>query len=96
MLGALLQAQAIELLRRAWDDALTFERASRSLAKTGSSWRSGMMKNHRVFEVFHKMYLKSHFLTCNVLVCLLHLWLQMSDFLMSLLHSHLFVFLGVP
>ena len=38
MLGALLQAQAIELLRRAWDDALTFERASRSLAKTGSFW----------------------------------------------------------
>ena len=40
MLGALLQAQAIELLRRAWDDALTFERASRSLAKTGSSFSS--------------------------------------------------------
>ena len=36
MLGALLQAQAIELLRRAWDDALTFKHASRSLAKTGS------------------------------------------------------------
>ena len=36
MLGALLQAQAIELLTRAWDDASTFKRTSRSLAKTGS------------------------------------------------------------
>ena len=52
MLGALLQAQAIELLRRAWDDALTFERASRSLAKTGYSvppWRG---ENHSVFFDF--------------------------------------------
>ena len=31
----MLQAQAIELLRSAWDDVLTFKRASRSLAKTG-------------------------------------------------------------
>ena len=45
MLGALLQAQAIELLRRALDDALTFERASRSLARTGFKIRSQRLIN---------------------------------------------------
>ena len=54
------------------------------------------MKNQWVFEVFHKMHLKSHFLTCNFLMCLLHFWLQMSDFLMGLLHFHFLFFLGCP
>ena len=39
-------------LKRSWDSDLKFERASRSLAKTGSSWTPRTMKNHSVFEVF--------------------------------------------
>ena len=54
------------------------------------------MKNHRVFEVFHKIHLKSHFLTCNFLMCLLHFGLVMSDFLMGLLHFCFSFFLGCP
>ena len=54
------------------------------------------MKNHMVFDVFHKMHLKRHFLTCNFLMCLLHFWLQMSDFLMGLLHFCFLFFLGCP
>ena len=38
-------------LERAWDNDLTFERASRSLAKTGSSGPPWRVKNHRVFDV---------------------------------------------
>ena len=62
-----------------------------------SFWRSletpRMMKNHRVFDVFQRMTPKSHFLTCNFLMCLLHFWLEMSDFLMGLLHFHFLFFL---
>ena len=39
-------------MKRAWDNDLAFERASRSLAKTGSSWRSKMVKNPSRFLVF--------------------------------------------
>ena len=28
-----------------------------------------------VFDVSHKMHPKSHFVTCNFLMCLLHVWL---------------------
>ena len=41
-------------LKRAWDNDLAFERASRSLAKTGSSGVPKMKKNHSVFEVFRR------------------------------------------
>ena len=54
------------------------------------------MKNHRVFEVVHKLHPKSHFLTCNFLMCLLHVSFEMSDFLMGLLHFHFLFFLGCP
>ena len=40
--------------KRGWDSDLAFERASRSLAKTGSSGPSKMKKNHSVFEVFRR------------------------------------------
>ena len=65
MLGALLQARAIELLTRAWDDASTFKRASRSLAKTGLLGPPKMMKNHCVFDVFRRLSRKLGFLTCK-------------------------------
>ena len=52
-----------------------------------------VVKNHSVYEVFHKVHLKSHFLTCNFLMCLLHFWLVRSDFLMGSLHFHLLFFL---
>ena len=39
-------------LKRAGDNDLTLERASRSLAKTGSSWTLKTEKNQGVFEVF--------------------------------------------
>ena len=41
-------------LKRAWDNDLAFERASRSLAKTGFSGPLKMKKNHGVFEVFRR------------------------------------------
>ena len=37
-------------LKRAWDNDLTFERASRSLAKTGFSGPPWRVKNHSVFD----------------------------------------------
>ena len=42
------------LLKHAWDDVISFKRASRSLAKTGSSRVPKMKKNHSVFEVFRR------------------------------------------
>ena len=42
------------------------------------------------------MHRKSHFLTCNFLMCLLHFWFDMSDFLMGLLHFLFLFFLGCP
>ena len=44
-------------LKRAWDNDLTFERASRSLAKTGVGWRIRILgppseENHRVLRFF--------------------------------------------
>ena len=47
----------------AWDDALTFKRASRSLAKTGFLGPPKMKKNHGVFEVFRRLRGKLGFLT---------------------------------
>ena len=62
-----------------------------------SFWRTletpRTMKNHNVFEVFQRMTKKTHFLTCNFLMCLLHFWLVRSDFLMGLLHFHFLFFL---
>ena len=49
-------------LKRAWDNDLTFERASRSLAKTGSSGPPWRVKNHSVFLTFSKMAWKIRFL----------------------------------
>ena len=46
--------------------------ALRIFRSFGLSGPSPTMKNHSVFEVFHKVHLKSHFLTCNFLMCLLH------------------------
>ena len=54
------------------------------------------MKKHRVFDVFHKIHLESQFLTCNFLMCLLHFWLDMSDFLIGLLLFLLLFFSGCP
>ena len=39
-------------LKHAWDDVLSFKRASRSLAKTGSSPGLCSDENRSVFEVF--------------------------------------------
>ena len=39
-------------LKRAWDNDLAFERASRSLAKTGFAPRLSSEENGGVFEVF--------------------------------------------
>ena len=55
-----------------------------------------VVKNNSVYEVFHKVHLKSHFLTCNFLTRLLHFWFQISDFLMGLLHFCFLFFLGCP
>ena len=63
--GALLQVQAIELLTHAWDDALTFKRASRSLAKTGFLDPLETVKNRMVFDGFRRWSLQWHFLTCK-------------------------------
>ena len=41
-------------LKHAWDNDLSFERASRSLAKTGLSGPPWRVKNHRVFDVFRR------------------------------------------
>ena len=57
-------------LKRGWDNDLAFERASRSLAKTGSSGPPWRVKNHRVFDVFRRWSGKVGFLTCNFLMCL--------------------------
>ena len=56
------------------------------------------MKNHRVFEVFHKRHLKSHFLTCNFLMCLFDIWLYLvreERFPHGFIAFSLSVFLGV-
>ena len=52
-------------LKRGWDNDLAFERASRSLAKTGLSGPPWRVKNHSVFDVFRRWSLFSHFLTCK-------------------------------
>ena len=52
----------------------------------------GAYSQDRSFE----MHLKSHFLTCNFLMCLLHFGLVRSDFLMGLLHFCFLFFWGCP
>ena len=52
-------------LKHAWDDVLSFKRASRSLAKTGSIGPSKMVKNHSVFDVFRRWRVQLGFLTCK-------------------------------
>ena len=51
--------------KRAWDTALTFKRASRSLAKTGSLVPPKTMKNHSVFDVFRRWRGKLGVPTCK-------------------------------
>ena len=50
-------------LKRAGDNDLAFERASRSLAKTGFSGPPKMKKYHSVFEVFRRLTRNLGFLT---------------------------------
>ncbi len=72
----------------------------RLLSRFTGSWLAGAPLNHEkkpsVFEFFHKVHHKSHFLTCNFLMCLLHVGLVRSDFLMDVLHFCFSFFLGCP
>ena len=80
-------------LKRAWGNALKFKRASRSLAKTGSSGTPKVVIFLRVFDVFRRWRGKLGSLTCNFLMCLCTFWYHLGDILMGILHFHS-LFLG--
>ena len=81
-------------LKRGWDNDLAFERASRSLAKTGLFGPPWRVKNHSVFDVFRRWRDKLGSLTCNFLMCLCTFWCHVGDFLMRILHFHSLFFRG--